>query len=228
MNHLIKGVMPAFVFVLIGAGCLSPSNAENSNLQTTNTNDAYEANVQPMIEDTTIAPPTILPAERITNKQVRIKTAKGDIVIGLYPDTAPLTVSNFIGLIERDYYDGIIFHRRQEGFVIQGGDPTGTGAGGPGYTFEDELNDDYPYTRGRVAMANRGPDTNGSQFFIMLADHPLPKQYSVFGEVLEGLDVVDRIEIGDAMLDVVIEDRVGATGAVEEGAVSGGEGAVTE
>lgn len=220
--------MPAFVFVLIGAGCLSPSNAENSNLQTTNTNDAYEANVQPMIEDTTIAPPTILPAERITNKQVRIKTAKGDIVIGLYPDTAPLTVSNFIGLIERDYYDGIIFHRRQEGFVIQGGDPTGTGAGGPGYTFEDELNDDYPYTRGRVAMANRGPDTNGSQFFIMLADHPLPKQYSVFGEVLEGLDVVDRIEIGDAMLDVVIEDRVGATGAVEEGAVSGGEGAVTE
>jgi cyclophilin family peptidyl-prolyl cis-trans isomerase len=140
------------------------------------------------------------------NKQIRITTAKGDIVIKLFPETAPKTVSNFISLAEKGFYNGLTFHRREEGFVIQGGDPNGNGTGGPGYTFEDELTDDKTYDRGIVAMANRGPNTNGSQFFIMLDDVNLPKLYSIFGEVTEGMDIVDQIVIGDAMTTVVIED----------------------
>jgi len=151
--------------------------------------------------------PSVLPPEEITNKQVRLTTAYGPIVIELFPDTAPLTVSNFVYLAKAGYFNGLTFHRRVEGFVIQGGDPAGNGTGGPGYTFADELNDGYTYDRGMVAMANRGPDTNGSQFFIMLADYPLPKQYSIFGRVTEGLDIVDKIQIGDAMTSVVVEDK---------------------
>lgn len=137
--------------------------------------------------------PGLLPTEEITNKQVRIATNKGDIVVRFYPDTAPYTVSNFVALALKGYYDGVIFHRVIEGFMIQGGDPTGTGRGGPGYTFADELEDDRTYTRGTVAMANAGTDTNGSQFFIMHTDYPLPHNYSIFGYVTEGMDVVDAI-----------------------------------
>ena len=200
MNYLIKGALPAFLLVLMGVGC-STQEASNQNGDATSVVVETPSLTPPM----TYSAPTILPAEQIANSFVRIKTVKGDIVIKLYPETAPLTVSNFISLIEQDYYSGVIFHRREEGFVIQGGDPTGTGAGGPGYTFKDELVDDYTYTRGRVAMANRGPNTNGSQFFVMLGDVPLPKAYSIFGEVVEGMDVVDRIEIGDAMIEVKVE-----------------------
>ena len=200
MNNLIKGVIPALLLVLLGAGCAAvdaPVNPNPTDSQPTETTT---------MDTKTYEAPTVLPADRIENKQVRIKTAKGDVVIALYPDTAPLTVSNFISLIEQNYYDGIVFHRRVEGFVVQGGDPSGDGTGGPGYTFEDELEDQYDYSRGRVAMANRGPNTNGSQFFIMLDDNPLPKAYSIFGEVIEGMDVVDRLEIGDEMISVTIED----------------------
>lgn len=211
MNYLIKGALPAFLLVLMGAGCFS-QEVDN----TSNVNDGYsDTQVTSTTPPMTYSAPTILPAEQIANSFVRIKTVKGDIVIKLYPETAPLTVSNFISLIEQDYYSGVIFHRREEGFVIQGGDPTGTGAGGPGYTFKDELTDDYTYTRGRVAMANRGPNTNGSQFFVMLGDVPLPKAYSIFGEVVEGMDVVDRIEIGDAMIEVKVERAAAEVGAEE-------------
>ena len=151
--------------------------------------------------------PGQLEEQRIENKQVRITTEKGDIVFTLFADTAPLTVSNFVYLTEEGYYDGLTFHRREEGFVIQGGDPNGTGTGGPGYKFEDELDDDRTYTRGIVAMANAGPNTNGSQFFVMLDDVALPHLYTIFGEVTEGMDVVDEIEIGDVMTSVVVEDR---------------------
>lgn len=140
-------------------------------------------------------------------QQIRITTEKGDIVFVLFEDTAPKTTQNFITLANDGFYDGLTFHRREEGFVIQGGDPNGNGTGGPGYTFEDELDDDHQYTRGIVAMANRGPDTNGSQFFIMLDDVPLPKAYSIFGEVIEGMDIVDAIEIGDTMTKVTVEKR---------------------
>lgn len=150
----------------------------------------------------------VLSQEEIAGKQIRISTPKGDVVFELFADTAPKTVSNFVYLTAGGYFNGLTFHRREEGFVIQGGDPSGNGTGGPGYTFEDELDDDYTYERGIVAMANRGPDTNGSQFFIMLSDTPLPKAYSIFGRVVKGMEVVDEIIVGDVMTTVTVEDRV--------------------
>ena len=130
------------------------------------------------------------------------ETPLGVIDIELFTDDAPKTSENFLKLAERKYFNGILFHRVAKGFVIQGGDPTGTGAGGKsvwGKEFADELNPTAPsfkegYKRGTVAMANRGPNTNTSQFFIMLADNPrMPKNYTIFGKVVSGMDVVDKI-----------------------------------
>ncbi len=126
--------------------------------------------------------------------QATLHTSEGDITIDFYPTDAPLTVNNFVFLARDGFYDGVIFHRVIDGFMIQGGDPTGTGTGGPGYKFRDELGHSKTgYERGTVAMANAGPNTNGSQFFIMHADYGLPNQYSIFGEVTDGMDVVDAI-----------------------------------
>jgi len=124
-----------------------------------------------------------------------MKTNYGDIVIQLLPKNAPLTVNNFVFLARDGFYDDVKFHRVVKGFMIQGGDPTGTGAGGPGYRFRDELPTTLDYTKGTIAMANAGPNTNGSQFFIMLSDFSgrLPKNYSIFGKVIAGQDIVDKI-----------------------------------
>ncbi|HBR80993.1 TPA: peptidylprolyl isomerase [Candidatus Uhrbacteria bacterium] len=180
---------------------------ENTNTAATSSNSSATTSSTAVNPNKTYTFPGTLTAEEIQNKNIRIKTAKGDIVFELFADTAPMTVSNFVYLAKEGYYDGLIFHRREEGFVIQGGDPLGTGRGGPGYRFNDELNDSYTYERGIVAMANAGANTNGSQFFIMLADVPLPKSYSIFGRVLEGLDVVDQIKVGDEMISVIVEDK---------------------
>lgn len=138
-------------------------------------------------------------------KVVTLKTNQGDIKLEFYPKDAPKAVANFIKLAESGFYDGVNFHRVIPGFMIQGGDPlskdsdpTNDGTGGPGYMFEDELNpatQSYKdgYKKGVLAMANAGPNTNGSQFFIMLADYPLPNQYTIFGKVLAGQEVVDKI-----------------------------------
>lgn len=116
-----------------------------------------------------------------------------------------MAASNFIFLAQQGFYNGLTFHRVVPGFVVQGGDPLGNGTGGPGYRFPDELNDNRTYTRGTVAMANSGPNTNGSQFFIMLQDHPeLPHLYTIFGTVLSGMDVVDKIAVGDVMQSVTV------------------------
>ncbi|HSJ44980.1 MAG TPA: peptidylprolyl isomerase [Euzebyales bacterium] len=125
----------------------------------------------------------------------RITTSCGDIEIELYGDGAPVTANNFAFLAGKQFYDATMVHRVVPGFVIQMGDPTGTGTGGPGYRFADELAlaREHGYARGTVAMANAGPDTNGSQFFICLDDVGLPPQYSVFGRVTAGMDVVDAI-----------------------------------
>ncbi len=122
-----------------------------------------------------------------------LHTTQGDIAIEFKADEAPSTVNNFVFLARDGFYDGVIFHRVVPGFVVQGGDPTGTGRGGPGYKFKDELNNPQPYKRGTVAMANAGPNTNGSQFFICLEDVRLPYSYTIFGEVTSGMDAVDAI-----------------------------------
>ncbi len=151
-----------------------------------------------------LAFPGILPTEKTANKQVRIKTSKGDIVFELLPEEGPKAASNFVYLTERGFYDGLTFHRVVPGFVIQGGDPSGNGTGGPGYRFEDDPVK-LSYKEGIVAMANAGKNTNGSQFFIMLADNPLDPAYSIFGRVISGMDVVKKIAIGDIMTQVTIE-----------------------
>lgn len=121
-----------------------------------------------------------------------LTTSVGEITIVLHADKTPITVNNFVYLANNDFYDGTIFHRIIKGFMIQGGDPTGTGTGSPGYRFDDEPFEGQ-YTRGIVAMANSGPNTNGSQFFIMHGDTSLPTNYIIFGEVTSGLDTVDKI-----------------------------------
>jgi cyclophilin family peptidyl-prolyl cis-trans isomerase len=123
---------------------------------------------------------------------VTIETAKGPIEITVEADLGPLAAENFVALASCGFYDGTVFHRVVPGFVIQGGDPTGTGGGGPGYEFKNDPVT-VPYARGVVAMANAGRDTNGSQFFIVLKDSGLPPDYSVFGRVTKGMEAVDAI-----------------------------------
>jgi len=152
-----------------------------------------------------ITPSVVSPSSSQTeNVTATIKTSKGNIDLIFYPKDAPNTVANFVKLAKQGFYNGVIFHRVIKGFMIQGGDPTGTGTGGPGYKFADELNptsSSYQagYKKGVVAMANSGPDTNGSQFFIMLADYPLGHNYTIFGKVIKGQEVVD--EIGSLQTD---------------------------
>ena len=130
---------------------------------------------------------------------ITLETNYGNITFQTYDTDAPKTVDNFVTLANKKFYDGLTFHRVIKGFMIQGGDPNGTGTGGPGYQFADELNPDTAsykagYKKGVVAMANAGPNTNGSQFFIMAEDYPLPNSYTIFGKVVSGQDVVDKID----------------------------------
>src|SRR5246127_976053 len=127
-----------------------------------------------------------------------LQTNKGPIQVELFDDDSPKTVENFRSLAGQGFYDGVIFHRVIPDFMIQGGDPEGTGTGGPGYTFEDEFND-HKVVRGALAMANAGPNTNGSQFFIVTTGAApwLDGKHTVFGEIVEGMDVVDAIEASE-------------------------------
>lgn len=136
-------------------------------------------------------PPTMV-IDVEMNYLARVETDQGTVEMTLLPDLAPTTVNNFVCLAWAGYYDNTTFHRIISGFVIQGGDPQATGAGGPGYSFDDEPVT-QPYTRGTVAMANSGQNTNGSQFFITLADGNLAPEYTIFGQVTSGMDVVDKI-----------------------------------
>ena len=149
---------------------------------------------------------------------VTIDTNYGQIQFATYDADAPKTVQNFITLAQKGFYDNLIFHRVIRGFMIQGGDPQGNGTGGPGYQFEDELNpatESYKtgYQKGVVAMANAGPNTNGSQFFIMLEENQLPHNYTIFGRVVKGQEVVDKIGLvktgaGDKPASPVVMKRV--------------------
>lgn len=171
----------------------------------TGTVTQIETSPSPSSEETVVQLPT--PDMKIKKNKTYtalLTTTEGDITISLNAKETPITVNNFVDLAKKKFYDGTIFHRVIKGFMIQGGDPEGTGRGGPGYRFDDEKFEG-DYTRGTVAMANAGPNTNGSQFFIMHKDNNLPKNYTIFGKVTKGLDVVDKI----------------AEGAVEEGGEGG-------
>ena len=147
--------------------------------------------------------------------KVLLETSMGNITIQLYSDM-PITTGNFLSLVEKGFYDGVIFHRIIDGFMIQGGDPEGTGMGGPGYTIEDEFTDNNRNDRGTIAMANAGPNTGGSQFFINLVDNNfLDDKHPAFGKVIEGMDVVDKIskvetDSNDRPLEEVVIVRAGA------------------
>jgi peptidyl-prolyl cis-trans isomerase B (cyclophilin B) len=137
--------------------------------------------------------------------KVTMETVRGPIVLELYPEHAPKTVNNFVFLVQEGFYDGVAFHRVIDNFVIQGGDPTGTGRGGPGYRFEDETRGNpLKHETGVISMANAGPNTNGSQFFITHSPQAhLDGKHTVFGKVVSSMDVVNKVRQGDKMIKVV-------------------------
>ena len=144
------------------------------------------------------------------NKQysATFKTSRGEIVCDLFARDAPKTVNNFVFLARERFYDGTVFHRVIADFMIQGGDPTATGGGGPGYQFEDELDNPHKHQVGSLSMANAGPNTNGSQFFIThIATDWLNGKHTVFGQVRSGQDVVNAIQAGDELIDVTINEK---------------------
>ena len=215
-------------FVLVGAGCSTPSAQAPTTSTTSSTTDSTPSSAPAMSD--TLAFPGVRPSAELM-KKVRIKTTKGDILIQIDPEAGPNAASNFVYLVERGFYQGTIFHRVIPGFMIQGGDPTGTGMSGPGYTIPDDKVNlpvkqvavdngvaSFPmYTKGTVAMARTmAKNSAGSQFFIMVNDNAIDPVYAVFGHVLEGQEIADAIaavardeqdrplqEI--KMLDVVIE-----------------------
>ncbi|GAC1480298.1 MAG: hypothetical protein PVSMB9_04850 [Candidatus Dormibacteria bacterium] len=154
------------------------------------------------------APPAIV-INTTHHYLVTMKTSKGDITLCLDPQLAPQTVNNFVFLTRNGFYNGLTFHRVVADFVIQGGDPQGTGSGGPGYKFADEPVKGQ-YTAGALAMANSGPNTNGSQFFICTVDDTakLQKLYNLFGYVQSGMDVVLKIKQGDTMTSVTVQEQI--------------------
>ncbi len=212
MKNSVNFLVISLAIVVVGGGCAGNGVLTDNSMATTDALTVPSAvtdtgAVQPAVTQVDLTPTApieqttktmlsyqgVWSLERLVNKQVRITTTKGDIVVGFYPTVAPIAVTNFIYLAENNFYDGIIFHRVIKDFMIQGGDPTGTGTSGPGYKFPDELNNDLPYKRGALAMANSGPNTNGSQFFIMHQPVPLGHDYTIFGEVISGLEVIDAI-----------------------------------
>ena len=204
MNHF--RVITLFILL----ACSSQTDNINNQVELNNTNEGE------LMSDNKIY--QSMPEMNIDtnmNYEGVITTTMGTMTVEFFTSDAPVTVNNFINLAKDGYYNDIIFHRVISGFMIQGGDPSGTGHGDmgkyPGYKFEDELDNQRPYEKGILAMANAGPNTNGSQFFIMHVDYPLPYQYTIFGKVTDGLDVIDKIasvETGEGdrpINDVVIE-----------------------
>lgn len=191
------------------AGCGS-DDAPADDAATTGTTAASQTEARGSGGDTAECPPTEGTDERVTSfgsappmcledgvdYSAVITTDAGEVTVDLLEEKAPETVNNFVFLARHKYYEGITFHRVIPGFMIQGGDPQGTGSGGPGYDFADELPDAGEYEIGSMAMANAGPDTNGSQFFIVTGDAgvSLPPRYSLFGTVTDGMDAVTTIE----------------------------------
>jgi cyclophilin family peptidyl-prolyl cis-trans isomerase len=198
LKHIILSLVVIGVVVWGGYYFFHPIH---KTANTTSVVEPYSTTTPPVVTDTTQTNGTTSPLIKTNPQQkhmITIDTNYGKIVIETYDTDAPNTVANFVTLANKKYYDNLTFHRVIPGFMIQGGDPKGDGTGGPGYTFPDELNPNTAsykagYKKGVVAMANAGPNTNGSQFFIMTADYPLPNNYTIFGHVISGQEVVDKI-----------------------------------
>ncbi|MDP2630931.1 MAG: peptidylprolyl isomerase [Candidatus Uhrbacteria bacterium] len=212
MNTRIVTLLVFCFVVLIGVGIYQKMNAKD--LETPPVSEEQTMPSSPAEDQTqqlSLTPQPEQNAEQIDNTKNKeslqkssmeidasktytavLHTSEGDIEVALNAKETPITANNFVALARKGFYDNTIFHRTMKGFMIQGGDPKGDGTGGPGYRFDDEPFTGE-YTRGTVAMANAGPNTNGSQFFIMHADYALPKNYVIFGHVTKGLDVVDKI-----------------------------------
>ncbi len=187
----IAGSILVLVAILLASCAATPSESEPAPTQ------------KPMSYS---APP---PMTLDTSKQytATIETEKGNLVLELFASDVPVTVNNFVFLAREEFYDGTTFHRVIPDFMAQGGDPIGTGTGGPGYKFADEFTK-HTHVTGALSMANSGPNTNGSQFFITYAPQPhLNNQHSVFGQVIDGMDVLKALENGDAVVRITIEER---------------------
>lgn len=198
--------------ILTLTGCTTPPTVYGTNTANSQSNLYYSPTSMDNTSkvDKYSSAPAQLPAEELGRSQTAvIKTNKGDITLKLYTDAAPLTVSNFAFLAKENFYDGLTFHRYEPGFVIQGGDPLGTGTGGPGYTVPAEIG--KPHIKGAIAMARQGDSVNptrassGSQFYITLdVTDFLDGAYTVFGEVTSGMDVVEQLRKGDTIIDVTV------------------------
>lgn len=201
----LKLLIPLIFVVTLLASCTTQSKPEASEASAPpQSTPTAQSSVAPTAQTPSTSPQAQPTSTTNSNEKVKImkkatiETNQGTIVIEFYSTDAPKTVENFQKLASSGFYNNLIFHRVIKGFMIQGGDPSGNGTGGPGYKFNDEINKDSDlyktgYKKGIVAMANSGPNTNGSQFFIMHADYPLPPSYTIFGKVVEGQDVIDKI-----------------------------------
>lgn len=193
--YLMKqiGIIIAFLVLFVGIIVTLVSQFSNSTSPFKQDTQGIKLNeeVKDVVESEDMKKPK-LSLDKTKKYTAVMQTSVGDIEIELFADKTPLTVNNFVSLSKKKFYENVIFHRTIKGFMIQGGDPTGTGSGGPGYTFNDEKFEGE-YVRGTLAMANAGQNTNGSQFFIIHKDTPLQKNYVIFGQVTKGLEVVDAI-----------------------------------
>lgn len=224
-NYYLIALVLVVLVILAGAWLFQADRATTESLTATSTIlDNFGSTSQQQANVTQSINPITSP--NVNKKMINIvtlETSMGEIQFETYNNDAPNTVANFVKLAKEKYYDGLIFHRVIKGFMIQGGDPNCTkggpcGAGGPGYQFADELNPatvSYKagYQKGVVAMANAGPNTNGSQFFIMLENNPLPNAYTIFGKVIKGQEIVDAIgnvktAPGDKPIENVVIKRV--------------------
>ena len=195
-KELLPYIMIFIPIVLVAVIVIYSSNkTPTESTQQTAQNTISEQQTSPTGQEPKDTPKSAMPEMQIDKNKTytaTLTTTEGTIKINLNAASTPITVNNFVALARKGFYDNTIFHRTIKDFMIQGGDPQGNGTGGPGYSFADEPFEGE-YTRGTIAMANAGPNTNGSQFFIMHKDVDLPKNYVIFGNVIEGIEVVDKI-----------------------------------
>ena len=197
---LLAGVLIVALSLFLSKGV--PEKNETGNQPTRQPQSSSSSNPADLKENSNQMPKTQI--DKTKKYSAVLKTTVGEVTVELNAAKTPITVNNFVSLSRSGFYNNTIFHRVIKGFMIQGGDPKGDGTGGPGYKFDDETFDGE-YSRGTIAMANAGPNTNGSQFFIMHQDYKLSKNYVIFGNVVKGLEVVDKIAMAEVTASSTVE-----------------------